>query len=231
MVARDQNGSVILHVPSGTYLRLDAAATEILDLVREEGEDSATLSIARRHELDSDVAIADVKSVITAISTAGSGTASTGRRPTLQGSISVVRGWSRLSTPAKLAVAQATAMTVAVELSLHLFPIDKIARWVGAPLADSQGQADTELPELTRDQLSDKERRFLAAMDWTLARWIFDGTCLRRALVSGWALRSRKPALHLGLLDDDEALAHAWLSFETFTLGSVGDVRDFTRLI
>ena len=64
LIARDDEGAVVLHVPSGTYLKLDASATEILDLVRSDGRVGAASQLVAKYGLDPDTAASDVTAVL-----------------------------------------------------------------------------------------------------------------------------------------------------------------------
>jgi hypothetical protein len=230
LVARVQDHSVVLHVPSGTYLKLDATATEILDLVKNKGSEAAVAVLADRHGLDTAVAMADVQSVLDRIGGAQASEGRSMRHPKVRGLAHVARQWAGLSGSAKLAVMKITALVVAVELALRRFPIDAIARHLGAPLADAEEITGACGEELDLTALSHQELNLLGAADWTLARWVFDATCLRRALLYGWVLRHRMPELRIGLMADDEVLAHAWLVVNGCTLGALDEVGGFSRM-
>jgi hypothetical protein len=230
LVANEGDESVILHVPSGTYLRLDAAATEILTLLQTDGASGAAATLAQRHELDPDMAIEYVTSVLEQIRGARAVGETSMRRPSLRGGASVVWQWARLPVRSKFAVAEMTVLVAGIEFALRVFPIDIVARRAGAPLAVGRGVNDPGLAEIDMSKLADREQLRLAAADWTLARWVFDATCLRKALLYGWVLRSHGPELHIGLLGKGDALAHAWLAVDGSTIGALDDVRDFGRL-
>lgn len=230
LMARSGDGSVVLHVPSGTYLRLDGTATEILDLVQAQGRSGAAVALAHRHRLEAELASADVDSVLDRIREARASGDRPMRRPGLRGGVTVVRQWGRLPRPAKVAVTKTTAIVLAVEVALRLLPITSIARRAGAPLVQGQGRSSLESSELDLTRLSDQEVTLMAAADWTLARWVFDATCLRRALLFGWILRRRRPELRIGLMEGGDVQAHAWLIVEGGTLGALGDVGEFSRL-
>jgi len=229
LIARDAEGSVVLHVPSGTYLRLDASATEILDLVREEGRSGAAVTLSERHGLDPDVAAADVANVVEAVGGSRASAVHSGRRPDVRGVSTVFGEWARLPTPAMLAAVEIGVMIAALEVALRIFPIDAIANRMGVPLADL-GSAGQGAPVLDLDRLSDREVLRFGAVDWVLARWVFDATCLRRALVYGWVLRRRSPKLHIGLVPGGEVTAHAWLVVDGCTVGALGEVESFSRM-
>jgi hypothetical protein len=127
----------------------------------------------------------------------------------------------------KSATIYATALVVTVEVLLRLQPIDRVSRWFRAPLFD--GSDDVDLPPFDASCLTDRERRLLGALAWVQRAWLFDATCLRRALASGWVLRRRKPRLCLGLTGSDEALAHAWLVLEGHSLDGLSGAPLFRR--
>jgi hypothetical protein len=230
LIARDADGSVVLHVPSGTYLRLDGSATEILDLVRSEGKDGAVNTLEARYALDRERASADVADVLEAISSARATGDGKGRRPDLRGVATVVGEWACLGGPARLVTAEIGALVMALEVALRLVPIDAISRRLGVPLTDLDGSVGPGGPALDLEQLSDREVLRFAAVDWVLARWVFDATCLRRALAYGWVLRRRHPQLHIGLMQGGDVTAHAWLAVDGSTVGALGQVQTFHRM-
>jgi hypothetical protein len=176
------------------------------------------------------MAIEYVTSVLDQISWARAVGETSMRRPSLRGGASVVRQWARLPARSKFVVLETTVLIVGIELALRVFPIDTVARRAGAPLADGRGVDDPDLAEIDVSKLAGREQLRLAAADWTLARWVFDATCLRKALLYGWVLRSHGPELHIGLVGKGDSLAHAWLVVGGSTLGALSDVKDFGRL-
>jgi hypothetical protein len=230
LVARRGDESVVLHVPTGTYLVLDTTATEILELVQAEGRDGAAAALAQRYGLTAETARTDVDSVLDRIVATRSKQDRSFRRPSLRGGLMVVGQWGRMPLRVKLAALQTATLLVLVELALRRFGIDAIARKVGAPLAGGNGPPTSPMEELDISQLSEHDRLLIAAADWTLARWVFDATCLRRALLYGWILRHHDPQLHIGLMEDGDVLAHAWLSVDGCTVGAEDNVGDFSRM-
>jgi hypothetical protein len=229
LVARHGDGSVVLHVPSGTYLKLDATATQILELLQSEGEEGAAAALSTRYGLDPAVAAADVATVLREIRSARS-VAAPGRRPKLTGVATVARQWASLRAPARRASFEMGLLVIGIEIALRVAPIDAIARRVGAPLA-TVDQADGALPdELDLSLLDDRDVLRIASADWVLGRWVYDATCLRRALAYGWILRRRRPELHIGLMAEDDILAHAWLIVDGCSMGALGGVGDFGPL-
>jgi hypothetical protein len=214
----------VLHLPTGTYLELDATATEILTLVTEVGEEGAAEALSQRYRLPRAQARADVAKVASSVLGAGGGTATGGRRPTRAGTVAVIRSWWRLPPRARVAVVRATILVATIEIALHRRPLDQVARRLGVPLAG--GVPEVDVPPLDPAVLSPREELSMWASRWVLEHWLFDATCLRRSLAWGWALRSREPALCVGLLDDGKDLAHAWLHLGGASL----DARDDTRL-
>ncbi len=229
LVAAEGAGCVLLHVPSGTYLRLDRSATEIFHLVQERGAESAAAHLVTHYGIDRQTADADVASIVRAVRSAQSTRQNKARRPELRGGIRVSKEWMRLSARAKLYVAIVGLSTAGVEVALRVLSIGTVSRLVGAPLGEGQGD-EANLPEVNVDQLSPRQQLSLASIEWVLQRWVYDGTCLRKALLSGIALRGRRPSLRIGLIENGSDLAHAWLRCDTFTLGSLpGGVRTFSQ--
>src|SRR5665213_2810653 len=101
-------GLVVLHVPSGTYLKLDGSASTIVDLLIEHGDaEHATAALAARFAIPMERAGVDVAAVVTALTSLRASRASHARRPTASGALSVFRSWWRLSNPLKAAVVKA----------------------------------------------------------------------------------------------------------------------------
>ncbi len=230
LIAYEDGGSIVLHVPSGTYLRLDAAATEILTLLKCDGVSGAALALVERHGLHPDQAVEYVTSVLDQIREARAVGEKSMRLPGLRGGASVIHEWAKLSKRSKIVAVEAMLLIVVIECALRLLPIDTVARRVGAPLKDGPSVGGLELTEIDSSELSESTRRRMAAANWALDRWIFDATCLRKALLHGWILRDHRPELHLGLVRSGDALAHAWLVLLGGTLGALGNVDDFGRL-
>ena len=131
------------------------------------------------------------------------------RAPGMRGGATALRQWTQLPVRAKVAVVETSLVIIAIECTMRFVPIDMIARRVRAPLADGSRtsmQGDTEVGV---SRYPDRTQLRLGAADWTLARWMFDATCLRKALLYGWVLRDRAPQLHIGLMKDGDAVAHA----------------------
>ena len=127
----------------------------------------------------------------------------------------------------KSATIYATALVLTVEVLLRLQSVDRVSRWLRAPLFDGSDAVD--LPPLDGSCLPDRERRLLGALAWVQRAWLFDATCLRRALASGWVLRRRKPRLCLGHTGSHEVLAHAWLVLEGRSLDGLPGAPLFKR--
>lgn len=79
--------------------------------------------------------------------------------------------------------------------------------------------------------LSDREREQLETA-WRLLRWgPFNGTCLRRAVVGGYFLRTRGPLLRIGVTKTNGSVAaHAWVEVAGVGLDPDGaDVYEMLR--
>ena len=229
LIARHDDGAVVLHVPSGTYLKLDASATEILELVRSNGRSGAASELASRYGLDADPRPPTWPRCSTG--SAGPGRArAAARRPAASGVANVFREWTGLPfRRARLMVVEAAVLVVAAEVALRIAPIDVVSRRAGAPLADVGTAVDRDMPPFDEGRLTERELLRFAARDWVLARWVYDATCLRRALVGGWILRHRHPELRIGLMEDDDVVAHAWLVVEGRSIGALSNVSNFSR--
>jgi len=228
VIASKGDSSVVLHLPTGTYLELDQVATEILGLVSDLGEAGATRVMSERYNLPEQRARADVVRVARAVRSGAATSAAKGRRPTLSGAVGVARGWWRLPVAARIATGQAALLVLVVEVALKLTSLDVVARRIGAPLAVDE--RDGAVPPLDETTLTSKERLHLWAVRWVLQRWLFDATCLRRALAWGRVLRARRPVLCIGLVEEHGVLAHAWLHFGDVTLDAPDQSRNFSRL-
>ncbi len=229
MFTRHESGSVVLNITNGTYLELDASATEILELVHAIGEERAALTLVDRYGVDGEAASIDVAAVVHKIHSGRTDKLRHRWRLNPRRCAVVVVQWLNLPSSAKSVTLRTGALIVAVELAIRLFPIDQVAKRLGAPLSDRH-QAATHRAQFEGLQLSQEEITRFAAIEWTLARWFFDGTCLRRSLARGWVLRSRSPCLHIGLISQKDIAAHAWLQVGDSTIGAVDGVYDFIRL-
>jgi hypothetical protein len=208
-------GTVLLHLPSGTYLSLDRSAARIVRLLGEDPDPlHAAQVLSRRFDVPLDRTLTDVQAVIDAVGDMSASRTGSGRRPTVAGVASVLRSWWRLPAGSyRLAAVQATLVVMVVEVGLRLVDLDRLSRWMQVPLATDPMPAPASGPDdLT--VLSDREVLLHGAVAWVLARWLFDGTCLRRALTFGWFVRRHRPVLRLGMTADDGSVAHAWIEFD-----------------
>jgi len=209
VVAPRLGGSVALDLRRGVYFELDERATEILSLVRQHGPLPAAETLATRYQLPVQDMRADVEGVLKTIRD-GSAPGTVGiRRPTRRGTLILVRQWVAMPSRVKLAVTYAALLVVVVEILLHFVPLTRAAQLMRVAL--SKGGVSADLPPIPAADLNNRERLHLQAVEWAYRSWLYDGTCLRRALASGWVLRSRGPRLCLGLTGSKDVLAHAWL--------------------
>jgi Transglutaminase-like superfamily len=191
-------------------------ATEVVKLAQDKGPAGAAAILAARHGQPVEVVEADVERVISTIRRSSAAPTAHGRHPSLRGSAGVARAWLRLPLSSKAAAVYATVLVVAVEILIHVSSVDQASQWLRVPL---DGSTDVgELPALDASALSARERELLGALGSVQRRWLFDATCLRRALASGWILRRHRPRLCLGLARSEEALAHAWLIVDGHSL-------------
>lgn len=211
-VSAPDGGRIVLHVASGTYVRLDGSAGAILDLLGEEGDEAAAAGVlAARYGIDPARAAADVRTVIDTLARLRPSRPARPPRPSLPGTVRRLREWWGLPLADRMAVTRAAVVLCAVEVGLRVTDIRHLATVFRVPLADrpSPGGVDGPVPS-DLSELSPAEQRRCRAVDWVLARWVLPGTCLRRALLTGFALRRRRPRLRLGLTADG-VTAHAWV--------------------
>jgi hypothetical protein len=106
-----------------------------------------------------------------------------------------------------------------IEFALRVCSLARIARVIGVPVGVTAG----------RDSLSDNlrlsaaERRRLRGIVRVMGRWrVARGTCLRRALLTAWALRGRQPTVVVGVrrTADGDLRAHAWVEVDGLPLGA-----------
>jgi len=222
---------VLLHLPSGTYLGLDRSAATIVDLLNESPDErQAASALVEKFGIPYERALGDVGAVVAAVQGLTAQRVNRGRRPTVAGVRVVALSWWRLSWSYKWTAILATGVMVVVEVGLKLVGLSRLARWMGVPLATDQTVPPVAGPD-DLGILSGSEERAYWALGWVLARWLYDGTCLRRALALGWFLRRRGPVLRLGMIDGVGPVAHAWIEIEgrafnsqpvrgTFSLGA-----------
>jgi hypothetical protein len=221
---------VVLHVPSGTYLRLEGSASDIVDLLVEFGAAGpAAQALAARYSLPSTQADADVASVVTAITGLQANRASRPRRPTGSGSLHVLRAWLRLPPRRMVADTKAVVAVLAVEVGLRTSDLEQVVRRFRVPLASGSVPATRVDDNANVATLSVREQRHYWAATWALDRWLYGGTCLRRALVTGWFLRRHRPELHLGLIGDG-GTSHAWIEAQGMSFNAVPVTGRFASL-
>lgn len=212
-------GVVALHVPTGTYLRLDPAAARILQLLFSEGDEArAAAQLARRLQIPGDQAERDVAHVAAAVRALSRSRATGGRRPTLRGGMAELRRWRSLPRGRRRAACSATVIVATVELGLRFCRIERLAWLLGVPVdatpADPPPAGTDDVGDLSPDELVS-----CWAVDWVLGRWTYDATCLRRSLALGFVLRKRHPRLRLGLMEDG-VTAHAWVVGTRFVVNA-----------
>ncbi len=203
--------TILLHLRSGTYLSLDRSAARIVDLLNEVPDPRhAAEALSRQFDVPFEQALGDVGAVAAAVQGMSAPRTNRGRRPTVAGLRVVTRSWRRMPARSRWTTVQVTLVFVALEVGLKTIRVARLARWMQVPLATDQSP-----PPLTGEEdltgLSASEHRAYEAVRWVLSRWLYDGTCLRRALALGFVLRRHHPVLRLGMTDDAGPVAHAWI--------------------
>jgi Transglutaminase-like superfamily/Coenzyme PQQ synthesis protein D (PqqD) len=206
--------TILLHIPTGTYLGLDRSAAQIVELLNEDPDPRhAASALAERFGIPLERAYGDVSAVVAAVQGMSAPRTSRGRRPTVAGVRVVTRSWWRQTWPYRLAIVEVALAVGAIEVGLKFTDVSRLARWMHVPLAMDEVPPPAIGPDDLRG-LTARERRIHFALYWVMARWVYDGTCLRRALALGWFLRRRGPVLRLGMLNEDTTIAHAWIEVE-----------------
>jgi hypothetical protein len=229
LIADKGQGSIVLRLRTGVYFELDRSATEIVRLVQRCGPAEAVEVLAARHGRPAAEIEADVDRVLHTLEHTTLPATARPRHPTWRGGAAVVLRWFRLPLSGKVATVYTSGLVVAVEALLYIGHIDRVSRCLGAPLLDSSEAED--LPPLDPMWLTSRERTLLAALASVQRRWLFDATCLRRALAAAWILRRRHPRLCLGLTGAEGALAHAWLVVGGHTIDALTGAPVFQRVV
>jgi transglutaminase superfamily protein/coenzyme PQQ synthesis protein D (PqqD) len=221
ITSMDSRGEIILlHIPSGTYLGLDSTAARIVELLNENPDPSrAASALSEQFEIPYAQAFGDIEEVLDSVNGMAASRIGRGRRPTIAGVRQVTRSWWRQTWRYRLVTVQVTAVVVIIEIGLRCTNVSRLARWMCIPLATHEALPPDPAPDDLSD-LTDREKRAYWAVNWVMTRWLYDGTCLRRALAYGWFLRRRHPVLRLGMIDESAAVAHAWIEVEGRTFNS-----------
>lgn len=210
-------GTVLLHVPSGTYLDVNGSASAIVELL---SEGLGPSEVARRIAASSGISVEDgeagVQSVIRSLEGLQRGSPRVLRRPRIGSSLREVARWWALPARLRWSTLQAAVLLCGIEIGLRTLDVRRLSVLCRAPLSDLQGPVAGARGELTR--LRPSERRMLWAIEWIDGRWLAPVTCLRRALVTGFALRRRGPILRLGITGNGST-AHAWIEVDGVGFG------------
>ena len=211
----DFNGRrVLLHFPSGTYLALDRTAASIVDLLNEDPDPTRVAEVlVQNFGISFDRALNDVTTVISTVSDLSVEREGRGHLPTVGGARAVAGSCWRMPWHFKVLTVRVVGVVLIVEVGLKLLSLTKLARLMRVPIATDISSASVAGPE-DLSALADREREAYWAVEWVLDRWFYDGTCLRRALAFGWFVRRFNPVLRLGMIEDGESTAHAWIELE-----------------
>jgi len=130
------------------------------------------------------------------------------------------------------ATATAFAIACVTEVGLRTMPLPRLSRLLGAPLAVGEaGKEPHQMPSGAPVDLTHRQRRQVRTALRLLKRWPLGDTCLRQALVCGYLLRHRHPALHVGVAKiDGEVRAHAWLTVGDAILDPIGSASSYLTL-
>lgn len=118
------------------------------------------------------------------------------------------------------------ALIAFIESGLRLIGLNRVAKILGVHLG-FDNSTSTSAYDLS---LSNRERERLELGLRMLRRGPFNGTCLRRALLAGYILRSHAHAVRVGVRSvDGNIAAHAWLVVDGVSLDPDAD-EQFARL-
>lgn len=146
-----------------------------------------------------------------------------GRLPTFRGVARTGAAWWALGSGERRRVILVAFVLGAIEVGMRVVDLRRLSAMVGAPLASTS--APSAAP-VAAGAMAHEQARQWAAATWTLARWPFADTCLRRALLAGFMLRRQHPTLRLGLMPDG-ATAHAWVEAAGVSYGAADVVEPF----
>jgi hypothetical protein len=164
-------------------------------------------------------ALSDVRAVVSSVRNLGAVRENKGRHPTVAGVTHVARSWWRQPWTLRLTIFEVTLVVAAIEVGLKLTDVSRLGSLLGVPLGTDEVPPPAAGPD-DLSGLSERKRRAYWSVDWVMQRWLYDGTCLRRALALGWMLRDRHPVLRLGMIDNAEMVAHAWIEVDGKAFGA-----------
>jgi hypothetical protein len=123
------------------------------------------------------------------------------------------------ASPAELWTGVSTlAIAPLVEVGLRTLGLQRTARVLKVQL-QFEGPPGAVAHRKSQVPLTREERRQLQIAWSVIAVGPFDATCLRRAMIGAWLLRSRKHAVRIGVRrTPDGVRAHAWLEIEGISL-------------
>jgi hypothetical protein len=209
---------VALHLPSATYLRLNRSAGEIADHLLVSGDpEFAAAQLSERYSISPAEAQHDVLAVLDRLAHLDRQPARRARRPRFDTALAECRSWWRHPAGLRVRVAETVLVLAIIEVGLRFWNLRNLSAAFGSPL--SSERVEPAAPEVIVDDMDPRERLGFVALEWTLRRWIFDDTCLRRSLLTGFIIRRRHPVLRLGLTDDG-VTAHAWVEADGWSYGA-----------
>ena len=114
-------------------------------------------------------------------------------------------------------LAAAAGLLLLVEVALRTLPLPTVARLAGLQLLD-----DGRTPSAGPVVLPWWAGARVAAAQRVVARWPFEGPCLRESLVAGCLLRRFDPTLRIGVVRAGAGplRAHAWIEVGGATFDS-----------
>lgn len=174
---------IVLHVPSGTYLKLDPTAAAIVDLLRERATvSSAAEALARQFDIPLDRARSDVASVANTLTGLRASRSSRARTPTLSGLLACTRSWWAMSPSVRWLVVRVTGVVIATEIGLRTIDIQRLAGLMKVPLASETADVPEDRPDESAGCPLANRR-----LSWPSGGCSIDGSFRRPASARPWS--------------------------------------------
>ena len=133
--------------------------------------------------------------------------------------LSRLRSWMRLSLSEKIELLGLIPLALSAEVAVRTVGLSAITRRLGISL-DADAPDRIPDPTLARGLSSDTIDSRAAAVDRLYRAWPRRDSCLRRALVLGFYIRSAHPTLRIGVAKEGDGVrAHAWIEVDGRVVG------------
>jgi len=131
--------------------------------------------------------------------------------------MSIARAVAAMSWRDMANLVQYTLVAAAIEVGLRTLTLPRLCRFLHITLDASPSAGPIGSP--VDIGLSRNEARKLVLAGRLLRRRPFDDTCLRRAMLGAWILRTRDHAIRIGVVKAHGVVrAHSWLELDGISL-------------